>query len=139
MRPRLARISEESLHGLCEIARQIGEGGEEQVAEAVAFEAAALGETVLEQLGKQRLVFRKRDHAVANVAGRQDIEIAAEASGTAAIIGDRDNGGDLDFSRLQGVPFQAVQKRREAGSASDGDNTKRFHLPFYRIAGSELG
>ena len=54
MRPRLARGK---LDGFREIARQIREGGEKQIAEAVAFQTAALGKTVLEELGKQRFVF----------------------------------------------------------------------------------
>ncbi len=93
----------------------------------MAFQAAAFGKAVLEELGKQRFVFRKGYHAVADIAGRQDVEFAAQASGAAAIVGNGDDGRDFHFPRLQGVPLQPMQERGKPGSPTDGDNAKRRH------------
>ena len=94
MRPRVARICEDMLHGLGEVSGDAGERGDEEVAEAVAFEVA-LGEAVLEELREQVLVFGERDHAVADVAGRKHVEVFAQAAGGAAVVGDGDDGGEL--------------------------------------------
>ena len=114
-------------HGLYEIACQVCQGGQEQVAEAVSLETAAFRKPVLEQLGEQSLVFRERHHAVTDVARRQNVEFATQASGAAAVIGNRDDGGDFDFPGLQGVALQAMQQRGKPGASTDGDNAKRCH------------
>jgi hypothetical protein len=49
----------------------------------------------LKQAAEKRFVFRKRHHAVADVAGREDAILAAQAAGAAAVIGDRDDGGEI--------------------------------------------
>ena len=72
----------------------LGEGGDEEVAEAVALEVA-LVEAVLEELGEEVLVLRERDHAVADVAGRQHVEVFAETAGGATVVGDGDDGGEV--------------------------------------------
>ena len=77
----------------------------------------ALPEAVLEEAGHQRLGVRQRDDAVAEVAGRQDAELAAEAAGAAAVVGDGHDGRDVG-----GVVLEAAQHRREAGPAADGDD-----------------
>jgi len=52
-----------------------------QVSKAVAFQPAAALKAILEQAGKQGLVLRQRHQAVADVAGRQDVEIAPQPPG----------------------------------------------------------
>ena len=56
-------------HREVEAPRDLGEGGEEQVAERVAGEIA-VREPVLEQAAEEGLVVGQRDEAVADVAGR---------------------------------------------------------------------
>ena len=113
------------LHGVRKIAQNLGEGHEEEVAEAVALEPAAGLEAVLEEAREQRGVFAERDHAVADVAGRQHVELAAQASGTAAVVGHGDDGGDVQRGRGgaggPGVVLQALQDAGQAGTAADGD------------------
>src|SRR5208283_1349813 len=82
------------LHVLGEVSGDAGERGEEEIAEAVALEAAML-EAVLEEAGEQELVLGERDHAVADVAGREHVELFAEAAGGATVVGDGDDGGEV--------------------------------------------
>ena len=83
------------LHGLRKVAGQMGHGHEEQISEAVSLEPPAAGETIVEQLRKERLILAQSHHAVADVARRQDVEIAPQPPGAAAVVGYRDHGGDL--------------------------------------------
>ena len=80
-------------YGLGKISGDMGERGEKQISEAVARERlpAAHREAVLKQPPEQVLVLRKRHHAVANVAGRENAVFAAQAAGAAAIVGDSDD------------------------------------------------
>jgi hypothetical protein len=57
-------------HGLFEVARYAGHRGDEQVAEAVSFQAGAFVEAVLEQARHQRLRLGQRRDAVAQVTRR---------------------------------------------------------------------
>jgi len=92
------------LHGLGEVSGDAGEGGEEEIAEAVAFEAAVM-EAVLEEACEQELVLGERDHAVADVAGGEHVEFFAEAAGGATVIGDGDDGGKVadEAGKVRGV------------------------------------
>ena len=128
MRPRLARTSEESLTALAKSPVRLVRAVRKRLPKLCPLRPRPAGKAVLEELGEQRFVFGERDHAIADVARRQDVEFAAQASGAAAVVGDGDDGGDFNFSRLQGETFQAMQKRRETGSSSDCDDTKRFHF-----------
>ena len=50
---------------------------------------------VLKQPREQRRILAQGHHAVADIAGRQHIELAPQAAGTAAIVGHRDDRGDI--------------------------------------------
>ena len=139
MRPRVARIWEADLDGLGEVAGDAGERGEEEVAEAVAFEVA-LGEAVLEEAAEQVLVLGEGDEAVADVAGGKHVEVFAEAAGGATVVGDGDDGGELadeggeilegGVSERGGAGgrgdegLETAQERGETGAAADGDDAK---------------
>src|SRR4029077_1003969 len=82
-------------NGFGKIAGNVRERGEEKIAEIVANEAAASVKTILEEAAKKSFVLRKSDHAIANVAGREDAVLAAQAAGAAAVIGDGDDGGEI--------------------------------------------
>ena len=85
------------LHGFREIAGQSRQGGEKQVAEAVAFQTLAGIETILKQSRQHRFVFRHRHQAVADIPGRQHGEISPKPAGTAAVIGHRHDGGQIEI------------------------------------------
>ena len=70
------------------VAGQMCHCGQKQVSKAVALQAAARQETVLKETAEQVFVSGKRHHAVADVAGRQDIKIAPQTPGAAAVVGD---------------------------------------------------
>src|SRR5438876_5233188 len=89
--------------------------------------------TILKQAAEQRFILRESDHAVANVAGREDAVLAAQAARAATVIGDSDNGseiGDGPFSGGAAVDaanhmfFQAAEERGKAGAASKGDDAE---------------
>ena len=82
------------LDGLGEVSGDVGEGGEEEIAEGVAFEVTLL-EAVLEEAGEEVLVFGESDHAVADVAGGKHFEVFAEAAGGASVVGNGDYGGEV--------------------------------------------
>ena len=75
-----------------EIARDLGEGGEEEVTEAVARELTLAGEAELEELGHQRLDLGQRDETVPDVARREHLQLVAEPPGAAAVVGHGDDG-----------------------------------------------
>ena len=99
-----------------------------------------LREAVLEELGEEMLILGESDEAVADVAGREHVEIFAKTSGGAAVIGDGDDGGEVADEAREGLAvfaggdesaegwgdeaLKAAQERGEAGSAADGDDTK---------------
>ncbi len=126
------------LDGLGEVSGDAGEGGEEEVAEAVTFEVA-LGEAVLEELGEEGFVLGEGDEAVAEVAGGKHFEVFAEAAGGATVVGDGDDGGELADEAGEGravrggsegvcgwgdEALEAAKERGEAGTAADGDYAK---------------
>ena len=127
------------LDGLGEVSRDSGEGGEKEIAEAVAFEIA-MGKAVLEEPGEQGFVLRERDEAVADVAGGKHLEVFAEAAGGASVVRYGDDRGKLaNESRkiLEGrvgerggaggcgdKGFESAQKRGQSGSTANGDNAK---------------
>jgi hypothetical protein len=50
----------------------------------------------LKEARHQGFVGRERDHAIADVAGRQHVKIAAQAAGAAAVVGDGHHCCELD-------------------------------------------
>ena len=82
-------------NGLGEIACDMGERGEEEVAEIMADEAAAGVKAILKEAPQQGLVLRQRDHAVANISGRKNAIFPAKTAGAASVIGDRDDSGEI--------------------------------------------
>jgi hypothetical protein len=72
------------------------------------FEAASTVEAVLEEARDQAFVFGESHHAVADIAGREHVELAAEASGAPAVVSDGYHRGEfqLAFGRFD-VALQA--------------------------------
>ena len=100
-------------HGILEVAHDVGEGGQEEIAEAVPVETAARLETILEQARHQAGVLGKGHHAVADVARAADVEVAPQPAGTAAIVGDGDDGGDVDMG-ARPADWRSVSSRAAA-------------------------
>ena len=102
----------------------------------MAAQAAAGVETILKQPAQQGLVLGKRHHAIAQVAGRKDAVLAAQAAGTAAVIGNRHHRDEIG-NRMMGVgplprsdvAFQAAQQHGKAGAAADGHNAHGTGAP----------
>ena len=60
-------------HGFDEIAGHVCECGEKEVAEAVTAQLPGTAKAITKETREQRRVFRERDHAVAYVAGRENL------------------------------------------------------------------
>ena len=98
----MASTSLLTLHGAREIAGDVAERGEKEIAETVALQAASAVETILKQPAQQRLVLRKRHHAIADIARRQNAVLAAQPAGAAAVVRDRhhrDQIGEWDIEK----------------------------------------
>ena len=112
-------------------------------------------ETILEQTAEQRFVFGKRDHAIADVAGRKNAIFAAQTAGAAAVIGDGDDGGEVDDGTARGririvarndVLLEPAKKGGETGAAAESDDAKSARsrrnfaaVHFHAIRNERLG
>jgi len=123
------------LDGLGKVAGHLGEGGDEEIAEVVATELTGALKAVTEEAGDEALIFRERDHAVAKVAGREHVEVAAKAAAGAAVVGNGDdrsevgdvgNGGRLgdEAGAMRDADFEAAQEGGKARSSANGDDAQ---------------
>src|SRR5487761_32672 len=74
---------------------------------------------MVEKLLHQRLGISQRDEALPEVAGGEDSVFVAQSAGRAAVIGDRDDNGEVG-----GVCLETAQQRAEAGAATDGHDAR---------------
>ena len=89
-------------------------------------------EAVGEELREQVFFGAESDHAVAQVAGRQHVEVLAQAAGRSAVVGDGDDRGEIgDVARnvcwpvgKGDVTAETAKQRREACAATDGDDAE---------------
>ena len=129
------------------------ERGEKKIAEIVANEPAPGVEAILKEASEESFIFRKGHHAVADVAGRENAVLAAQAAGTAAVIGDGDDGCEISDRALKSGMFVAaphyvfLEPAKECGEArtaakshdaeAAGENVRSggafFHFQVYRI------
>ena len=95
----------------------------------MARKTAAQRKAILEKSAEEMLVFGKRDHAVPNVARRQDAIFAAQPAGATTIVSDGDYGGKIGdrprncFVLARGnVLLQSTQDGGQARAATQGDD-----------------
>ncbi|SPE30603.1 hypothetical protein SBA2_520011 [Acidobacteriia bacterium SbA2] len=81
---------------LREVMCEVGEGRQKQIAEAVAAQAVARGKAVVEELSEETFVFSQRHHAVADVARRENSEVAPQTAGASPLVSHRDNRGQSE-------------------------------------------
>ena len=85
---------------------------------------AVAAKAMTEKTRQQSRVFRERDHAVADVARRQHLQLFAQTSGAAAVVGNSDDRGkSLDPHRVVGLSdeaFEPGEKCGKAGAAAHG-------------------
>ncbi len=120
-------------NSLAKISGNVSQRGEKEIAKVMAGKAASRLEAILEEAAQQGFILRKRDHAVADVAGREDTVLAAKATGAAAVVSDGDNGGEVGDRPLAGgmpvvaaddVFLEAAKERGETGAASESDDAE---------------
>ncbi len=90
-----------------------------EVAERVVGELART-EPVLERGGPRTVVGRERDEARAQVAGRGDVEIAAQPARAAAVVGDAHDRGDL----VRVLARSRAQRDRQAVPSAQRDDAR---------------
>ena len=119
--------------GFTEILGDSSQGGQKQIAEAVAFEAGPFYETMLKQAREQGLVFGERNDAVANISGREHAELLAQAPAVSAIVADGYDGAQLADLWLVGlawdaravnVTFETLKQGRQSRAAADGNHAQ---------------
>ena len=120
-------------NGFGEISGNMRERGEEKIAEIVAGEAAPCMEAVLKQAAQKSFIFRKGDHAVADIAGRKDSVFPAQTARAAPVVRDGDDRGEISDGALGGrelvrpandVFLQAAKQRGKAGAAAESNHAE---------------
>ena len=76
------------MDGLAEVSGDFGERGNEKISEVVPLEAFAGAEAMGKEPGQQVAFLGQRHHAIAQVAGREHVEVFSEPAGGTPIIGD---------------------------------------------------
>lgn len=76
------------LYRFGKISRHLAQSGQEKIAKAVTAKVAVAGEAVPEQARQQARILAQSDHAVANIAWRQHLQLVSQAARTPAIVGD---------------------------------------------------
>jgi len=95
--------------GFGKVTRHMGKSGQEEIAEIVATQATAGVEAILEKPTEKGFVLGECHHAVTDVAGGKHAIFAAETAGTATVIGDRNDGGEVrDGALYSGVLIAAA-------------------------------
>jgi hypothetical protein len=90
----------------------------------VAREPLSFVEAILEQTRQKVFIVRQGDDAASNVARWKNSELAPQATGGAAVVADRHDGGELS-NRTSYPDLEATQQHRQAAATSDRDNGAR--------------
>ena len=83
----------EFVDALFEGTGDIRERSQEQVAEVMTADAGFRGKSVLKNLRQEFFIVGQGGHAVTDVSGRKDADVAAERAGRTAVVSD---GNDSD-------------------------------------------
>jgi len=83
------------LDGVAKVTRDLGKRSHKEVAEIMPFEPVSRAKAVREQLCQQVALLTERDHTVAQVSGRQHIEVFSQATGGSAVVGNRNHRGQV--------------------------------------------
>jgi len=119
-------------HGFGEIGRDGSKRGEKQVSEAVAFEPGAFFKTMAEEFRQQSFVFAEGYDAIADVTGRQHVELFAQAAAGAPVVADGDYGAKIadhgrvgdsagNFGGGENKFLQSLEQGGKAGPTTNGD------------------
>jgi hypothetical protein len=115
------------------VSGDMGERGQEEIAEIVADEAASSVKAILKKAAKKSFIFRECHHAIANVARRKDTVLAAKAAGATSVIGDGNDGSKFRnwpvrigvlVAPSDDVFLEAAQKGGKSGASSKRYNSE---------------
>ena len=96
-------------YSLHEVSGYTGQRCQEQIAEAVIVKSAVAVESEPEEARHQMFVLGEGDHAVADIARRQNAEFLAKTSGASSVVSDGNDDGEVrlrprgEVDRLGGV------------------------------------
>jgi hypothetical protein len=105
--------------GVAEVALDLGQRRQEQVAEGVPLELGAALEAVVEEPPEGGLVVRQRRQAVDQIAGGRHVEGLAQAPRRAPVVADGHHGREVRRGAAQ-----AAQQARQAGAAAERDDVR---------------
>src|SRR5580698_8579288 len=139
--------------GLGEISRHLRKRGDEEVAEAVAFEAGTGAKSMAEEAGDEVLIFREGNHAVAQVAGRKHVEVFPQPATRAAVVGDSNDRSEmaekawvpvtirLSNAGRRDVALESAEQGGEACAAAHSDDSQVSLLrgPQWRVGNGDEG
>ncbi len=100
------------------VAELLPQRDDQQIADRVVVQLALALEAVLDHLGPGLapvVVAAQRGQRLAQIAGRQDAQLVAEAAAGAAVVGDRDHGG-----QVTGDAAQRGQRGGQAHASAQG-------------------
>jgi hypothetical protein len=120
------------LDGVGEVAGDFAERSDEEVPKAMAAESGPRSEAVGKEFRKEVLFRAESDHAVANVAGREHVEVLAKPAGGSAVISYGDDGREIrDVARVRCRPVwicyvlaETAEKSGETCPATNSDDTE---------------
>jgi hypothetical protein len=123
---------------MSKVARDLGQRNEKQIAKIVPAQAVASAEAMREKLYQQIFFLAKRNHAIAQVAWGEHIEVFAQTAGGAAVIGYCDHCGKVCNLRRLGARLawhtymasKPAQQSRKSGAAADCHHSQRARRIF---------
>jgi hypothetical protein len=111
-----------------EVAGDVGQRGEHEIAERVSIETVPSLEAKLEERREQCVVFSQRHETIADVTRRDDAEVAPQSPGASAIVCRRDdphepiNGSAGGVRAPRRAADRAAEHVRQAGAAAKRRN-----------------
>src|SRR5439155_11621470 len=98
-------------YGFGEVPLELGQRGEDEVAEAVAGNPAVTVEAEVEHVRHRRIALGKREQTAPDVAGRRQMVAGPELPGAAAVVSDGRDRGQAGLVSL-GIPWPRPEQRR---------------------------
>ena len=134
-------------HRAREVIGHVGERRQHQVADRVSVQAVAAAEPVLEDVGDERVIVGKSRQAVADVSRRDHVELGAQLSRAAPVVGGRHDRDEPLAPGRRVLRARAAQQRTQAtqhvgqtsAAAERHDARQRFVSAGDVLTGVALG
>ena len=108
-----------------EVSRHLVKRRENQIPDRMAGKVLGIFKSVLVERCEYRVVTRKRDETFPNVSHCGHIESLPQHTGRSAAVGDRDDGGDIQWVALIADFRKSLQKDRKTCAAAYSNDLHR--------------